>query len=45
MPWLLPLATLGALILGVGIASTQGGTGWLLLGTGCLLSALFIRHR
>ena len=44
-PWLLPLATLGALTLGVGIASTQGGTGWLLLGAGCLLSALFMRHR
>ena len=40
---LLPLATLGALSLGLGIAG--GGTGWLLLGGGCLLSALFIRDR
>ena len=43
--WLLPLTTLGALALGAGIASAQGGTAWLLLGAGCLLSALFMRHR
>jgi hypothetical protein len=39
----LPLATLGALALGLGIAGS--GTGWLILGGGCLLSALFIRNR
>jgi len=43
--WLLPLTTLGALALGAGIASAQDGTAWLLLGAGCLLSALFMRHR
>ena len=39
----LPLATLGALALGLGIAGS--GTGWLILGGGCLLGALFIRNR
>ena len=42
-PQVLPLATLGALALGLGIAGS--GTGWLILGGGCLLSALFIRNR
>jgi len=42
-PQVLPLATLGALALGIGIAGS--GTGWLILGGGCLLSALFIRNR
>ena len=39
----LPLATLGALSLGLGIAGS--GTGWLLGGGGCLLCALLIRDR
>ena len=39
----LPLATLGALALGLGIAGS--GAGWLILGGGCLLCALFIRNR
>ena len=39
----LPLATLGALSLGLGIAGS--GTGWLLLGGGCLICALVIRDR
>ncbi|MGI9314847.1 MAG: ubiquinone biosynthesis regulatory protein kinase UbiB [Luminiphilus sp.] len=42
--WLLPLATLGTFTMGLGIASSSG-TGWLVLGCGCLLSALFIRNR
>ena len=37
------VATLGALALGLGIAGS--GTGWLILGGGCLLGALFIRNR
>jgi len=41
--WLLPLATLGTFAMGLGIASSSG-TGWLVLGCGCLLSALFIRN-
>ena len=39
----LPLATLGALALGLGIAGS--GTGWLIFGAACLLGALFIRNR
>ena len=42
--WVLPLATLGMFAMGLGIASSAG-TGWLLLGCGCLLSALLIRNR
>ena len=42
--WVTPLAALGTLALGLGIATT-GGTGWLVLGTGCLLAALTLRNR
>ena len=42
-PQVLPLATLGALALGLGIAGSS--TGWLILGGGCLFGALFIRNR
>jgi len=42
--WVMQLAALGTLALGLGIAST-GGTGWLVLGTGCLLAALTLRNR
>ena len=42
-PQVLPLITLGALALGLGIAGS--GTEWLILGSGCLFGALFIRNR
>jgi ubiquinone biosynthesis protein len=42
--WILPLASLGALALGIGIAGASG-TGWLIVGAGCLLAALFLGNR
>ena len=44
-PWVLPLTGLGALALGFGIAQSIAGLGWLILGSGCLLCAIVLRHR
>jgi ubiquinone biosynthesis protein len=43
--WVLPLTGLGALALGFGIAQSIEGLGWLILGGGCLLCAIVLRHR
>ena len=43
--WALPLALAGAFSLGAGISLSSGGTGWLLLGAGCLLMASINRYR
>lgn len=43
--WVLPLTGLGALALGFGIAQSIAGLGWLILGSVCLLCAIFLRHR
>jgi ubiquinone biosynthesis protein len=43
--WVLPLTGLGALALGFGIAQSIAGLGWLVLGSGCLLCAIVLRHR
>ena len=43
--WVLPLTGLGALALGVGIAQSIAGLGWLILGSSCLLCAIVLRHR
>jgi ubiquinone biosynthesis protein len=43
--WMLPLALAGAFSLGAGISLSSGGTGWLLLGAGCLLMASITRYR
>ena len=42
--WVLPLASAGALAMGVGIGNPQSA-GWVLLGSACLLAALFIRKQ
>ena len=42
--WILPLATAGALALGVGMGNPPSA-GWILLGSACLIAALFIRKQ
>jgi ubiquinone biosynthesis protein len=43
--WVLPVTALGALALGFGIAQSIAGQGWLMLGGGCLICAIVLRHR
>ena len=43
--WVLPLTGLGASAIGFGIAQSIEGLGWLILGSGCLLCAIVLRHR
>ena len=43
--WVLPVTALGALALGFGIAQSIAGQGLLMLGGGCLICAIVLRHR